>query len=104
MNYIYIAIILLILSIIGVYIYTYVVPWTKGTFVSDTCPAGWCKPGSYCCRDPREGSGSCWVKDCKNMRLVQPTEDHIKFFNRFTIITVFVIMILLIIYHKNSNN
>ena len=98
--------ILAVISSIVVFIYIYVVPWSKGTFVSDdSCETGWCKQGSYCCRDPRgDYAAYCLTKKCKNARLEIPTDNQVKFFNTYMIMIIIILVILIPIKYMLKNS
>lgn len=95
--------ILYVLSVIGLFIYIYVIPWSKGTFVSDSCKEA-CKQGSYCCRDPREGGPDCMIRECSTIWLEYPKQKQIKMFNWFMLGLVIFLIISIIIEFKNNSN
>ena len=103
MGIINILAILYVLSAIGFFIYIYVIPWSKGTFVSDNCGDEQCKSGSYCCRDPREGGPDCMSKECSSIRLEHPTDEQIKFFNWYMVSLAIFLIILIVIQHNYPN-
>lgn len=90
----------LFLSTMGVFIYIYAVPWLKGTYVDDdSCASlGWpCKSGTYCCRDPREGSANCTSVECSSIRLEKPTDNQKHFFNVYLLAVSILLVILLLV-------
>ena len=90
--------IILFVSLLGVFIYVFAVPWLKGTMVKSDDPncsaPGPCKKNSWCCKDPRVGGAYCLSKECSDIRLEQPSDEQIKFFNIY-IICVIVLLIVL---------
>ena len=88
-------------SIIVVYFYVFVRPWFKGTMVKDTNPdcaaPGQCPAKSWCCRDPdqKEGTGYCTSKKCSDIRLENPTDDEVTFFNRYSISMLIVLTVIM---------
>jgi hypothetical protein len=96
-----VIILLLCVSMIGVYVYVFVYPWLKGTYVkNDKCSSmGWkCEKGSYCCKDPRPqgGNANCMLKECSSIRLVVPKESQIRFFNIFITVISITLVVLMI--------
>lgn len=95
--------ILLLLSVIGVYLYVFAIPWFKGTMVKSNDPhcgmnaSEKCKNGSYCCRDPRQGGVFCLSVPCEEARLVQPKENQVNFFKIYSMCVIGIIVIIAII-------
>jgi hypothetical protein len=95
--------IVLLIYILGVYIYVYTVPWLKGSMIDDDkCKElGWpCKKESYCCRDPREGNSFCVTKKCSSIRLEKATDESETFLNISIIITTILLIVVMIIKHS----
>ena len=97
--------IILLLSVVGVFMYVYAVPWFKGTMVPDSdpncgmnglTPEEKCKEDAYCCRDPRQGGPECLSIPCDQARLEQPKENQVAFFKIYSF-SVFIILIILAI-------
>jgi len=103
MNLLIILTILYVLSAIGLFIYIYIIPWSKGTFVSDNCKEP-CKPGSYCCRDPRQGGPDCMIRECSSIWLEYPKQKQIKFFNWYMVgLLIFLVISIILQYLKNNS-
>ena len=96
--------IILIMSLLGVFIYVFVVPWLKGTMVKydDTnCHSpGPCKKNSWCCKDPRQGGGYCVSKECSDIRLEKASDAQLKFFNIYIICVAVLLIILALLKRK----
>jgi hypothetical protein len=95
--------IILLLSVLGVFMYVYAVPWFKGTMVPDNDPhCGMnpdekCPGGSYCCRDPREGGPECLSIPCDEARLEQPKENQVAFFKVYSMCVIGILIIFAVI-------
>jgi hypothetical protein len=94
--------IILITSLLFGYIYVYILPWLKGTMVTDDDPncqgsGKKCHPNSWCCRDPREGGAYCVTKECSDIRLEIPLENNVKIFNIYIICVIIIFTIMLIV-------
>lgn len=88
----------LLLSVIGVYMYVYAVPWFKGTMVISDDPnclgsSKKCEGGAYCCRDPRQGSAFCLSVPCDEVRLEQPKDNQVTFFKIYSICVIGIIIL-----------
>jgi hypothetical protein len=97
--------IVLLVSLIGVYIYVFALPWFKGTMVTDNNPNCYgfdipCSENTWCCKDPRQGSAFCVSKECSDIRLEKPTEEKLKFFNIYVICVALLLILLMILKYR----
>jgi hypothetical protein len=98
----------LIISLLCMFIYVFAVPWFKGTMVKSdniNCKVpGKCPEKSWCCKDPRKGKlarGYCVTKKCSDIRLENPSDKKLKFFNIYIVCITVLLVVLALLKQRN---